>query len=182
MTQVTNKTSLINFIVNRWRKPECRDELREKIVYATVNDKCYQITSKGSEVVSSLQCQHEEADGRIFLHAAHAARKGYQSVVICSDDTYVFIMALASNDKIGAALFQKCGTRTRTRMVDNGKDASTVGIIVSRFLFDMHEYTGCDTVSAFAGKGKATALKLLNNNMDIQDTFLRVGSAMGSFS
>ena len=117
--------------------------------------------------MSSLQCQQEEAYGRIFLHAAHAARKGYQSVVICSDDTYVFIMALASNDKIGAALFQKCGTRTRTRMVDNGKDASTVGIIVSRFLFDMHEYTGCDTVSAFAGKGKATALKLLNNNMDI---------------
>ena len=39
----------------------------------------------------------------------------------------------------------------------------------------MHAYTGCDTVSALAGKGKASALKLLTINREIQDTFLQLG-------
>ena len=39
----------------------------------------------------------------------------------------------------------------------------------------MHAFTGCDTVSAFAGKGKAKALKsLIINKMD-QDTFFKLG-------
>ena len=39
----------------------------------------------------------------------------------------------------------------------------------------MHAYTGCDTVSAFAGKGKAKALKLLTSSKENQDTFLKLG-------
>ena len=44
-----------------------------------------------------------------------------------------------------------------------------------RALVGVHAYTGCDTVSAFAGKGKAKALKLLSKNKEIQDTFLKLG-------
>ncbi len=43
---------------------------------------------------------------------------------------------------------------TRTRTI-----ADSVGIDVCRSLIGMHACTGCDTVSAFAGKGKARALK-----------------------
>ena len=62
--------------------------------------------------VPALQCHQEEADGRLLLHAAHAANEGYQAVV-CSEDTDVFIMLLAFHDKIGVPLFQKCGTKIR---------------------------------------------------------------------
>ena len=144
-------------------------------MYATVNDTCYRITSQDSEEVPALKCQQEEADGRLLLHAAHAASGGYQSVVICSEDTDVFIMSLAFCDRIKTPLFQKCGTRTRTRLVDIRKVAATVGTEVCRALIGLHAYTGCDTVSAFAGKGKASALKLLTNNRATQDTFLQLG-------
>ena len=77
LTKVNNKTSLISFILNNPRKPEYREKLQEKIVYATVIDKCYRITYQDSEEVSILQCQQEEADGRLLLHATHAAREGY---------------------------------------------------------------------------------------------------------
>ena len=125
--------------------------------------------------MSALQCQQEEADGRLLLHAAHAARDGYQSVVVCSEDTDVFIMSLAFCDKVNAPLFQKCGTRTRTRLVDIRKVSATVGMEVCRALIGLHAYTGCDTVSAFAGKGKTSALKLLTSNRETQDTFLELG-------
>ncbi len=95
--------------------------------------------------------------------------------MICSEDTYVFIMCLAFHDKIGAQLFHKYGTRTRTRLVDIGKVAATVGIYVCRALIGMHAYTGCDITSAFAGKGKASALKFLTNNREIKNTFTELG-------
>lgn len=72
-------------------------------------------------------------------------------------------------------MFQKCGTKTRRRVVDIRKVAATVGIDVCRALIGMHAYTGCDTVSAFAGKGKAKALKLLTSSKENQDTFLKLG-------
>jgi len=53
-----------------------------------------------------LNCS-QETDGRLLLHASHAASKGYETVVICSEDTDVFIMALAFHDKIAARLFQR---------------------------------------------------------------------------
>ena len=84
-------------------------------------------------------------------------------------------MSLAYCDKIGVSLFQKCGNKTRTRLVDIVKVAASVDIDVCRALIGMHAYTGCDTVSALAGKGKAIALKLLTINREIQDIFLQLG-------
>ena len=72
-------------------------------------------------------------------------------------------------------MFQKCGTRTRTRLVDIVKVAASVGVDVCRALIGMHAYTGCDSVSALAGKGKASALKLFTIDREIQDTFLQLG-------
>ena len=140
LSSITNKTSLITFIVSEWRKARCREKLQEKVFYVTVDDKCYRITSQGSVAVPALQCRQEVADGRLLLHATHAVREGYQAVVICSEDTDVFIMSLAFHDKIGAPLFQKCCTKTRRRIVDIRKVAATVGIDVCRALIGMHAY------------------------------------------
>ena len=84
--------------------------------------------------------------------------------------------SLAYCDEIGVSLFQKCGTRTRTKLVDIVKVAVSVGnIYVCSSLIGMHAYTGCDTLSVLAGKGKASALKLLTISREIQDTFLQLG-------
>ena len=140
-----------------------------------MSDKCYIITSDDSTEVEELQCQQEEVDGGLLLHAAHAAEEGYEGVVVCSEDTDVFIMALAFHDRIGASLFQKSGTRTRTKVAGIRKVAATLGIDVYRALIGMHSFTGCNTVSAFAGKGKTSALKLLTTNKNIQCIFCRLG-------
>lgn len=68
--------------------------------------------------------QHEEADGRLLIHAAHAAESGYSAVVICSEDTDVFVMCLAFHKEISVRLYQKCGIKTRTHLIDIGKICS----------------------------------------------------------
>ena len=39
----------------------------------------------------------------------------------------------------------------------------------------MHTFTGCDSVSAFAGEGKAKALKILRDDAKVKETFSRLG-------
>ena len=109
------------------------------------------------QVPELFSCQ-EEADTRLLLHAAHAAQNGYDSVVISSEDTDVFALLLAFSSSIDASLFQKCGTRTRTRLVNISKVVAAIGEDVCRPLVGLHSFTGCDTVGAFAGKGKLGAL------------------------
>ena len=63
LSRITNKTSLIAFIVGEWKKTQYREKLQQKILYVTVDDKCYRITSHCSVEVSALRCHQEEADG-----------------------------------------------------------------------------------------------------------------------
>ena len=145
--------------MSEWKKPKYTDKLNEKCLYATYLDKCWKITSDMSEEVPALESQHKEADGRMLLHAAHASAEGFPAVVICAD----------------APLFKKCGTRNHTRLVDITKVAASIGSKVCKALVVMHAFTGCDTVSAFGGKGKLRALQILKGNEEIQDYFIKVG-------
>jgi hypothetical protein len=111
----------------------------------------------------------------MLLHASHAANEGYSSAVICSEDTDVLIMSIAFQDEIGVPVFIKCGIRNRIKLVDVKKVASTLGRDVCKAVLGMHAYTGCDTVNAFAGKGKAQALKILMNYKESRDTFIKLG-------
>ena len=89
LTRVSNKTSLITFIVNKWRKEACRQKLEEKLLYANAGDTCYRITAEGSEEVPTLTSQQEK--GRLLLPASHSANEGFNSVLVCSQDTDVLI-------------------------------------------------------------------------------------------
>ena len=108
-----------------------------------------------------LRSTHEEADTRVLFHAANAASAGYQAVMISSEDTDVFVLCLAFSSFIPYSLYVKCGNKTRTMYIDISNVTRMLGSQVCKSLLDLHALTGCDSVSAFAGKGKIAALKLL---------------------
>ena len=72
-------------------------------------------------------------------------------------------------------MYQRCKTTTRVTYIDLTKASVNLGITVSRALLGYHAYTGCDSVSSFAGKGKMSGLKLLMTNVNYQNLFLKVG-------
>ena len=106
------------------------------------------------------QSYQEEADTIIILHAAHAAEEGYRAVVVTANDTDVMVLCLAYSPDISCPLLQKCGTKNRVRYIDINKLRHGLGDGVCHSLIGMQAYTGCDTVSAFAGRGKLAPLKL----------------------
>ena len=76
--------------------------------------KCWKITKEGKKEIPDLKAQHEEADTRLALHAAHASKAGKQSVIIIiSEDTDGFLICLAHCSMIGVPIFQMTGSRTQ---------------------------------------------------------------------
>ena len=92
-----------------------------------------------------------------------------------SEDTDVFVMGLAVENQIGIHLFQRFGVKGHARVYDLKKIAAAMGKTLCKALPALHAFTGCDTVSAFAGKGKVSALKLVMGNQDLQDVFSELG-------
>ena len=110
-----------------------------------------------------LRSTQEEADTRVFLHAAQAAAAGYRAVVITSVDTDVFVLSLAFKGFISCPIFVKRSQQSQhTWMCQEsfkcwGQNCVDLCLVSTPLL--------AATVSVlFRGKGKVTALKLVISN------------------
>ena len=174
LTSSSTKTKLITYLSDDWKNPEKREKPGAKLVYVTCGEKCFRLSKDSVEEVDELNTTQEEADTRMLLHAKQAAAD-YTSVIIVADDTDVLILCMAFNQQISCNLYVRRGTKTRLRVVDVGKLATAIGLRNCNALIGMHAYTGCDTISSFAGHGKLTALKLLLRNAKFQEAFADLG-------
>ena len=170
-----NKANLIRFLCKEWKSIHYRSRLEGIHMYVGYDQECFKCAEESVESVEHLRSNHEEADTRIFLHAKDAASTG-EAIVVVSEDTEVFTLAVAKANIIGVPIYQKRGTQNRARFLNITDISSILGSDVSACLPGLHAFTGCDTVSAFAGKGKVTALKLVRKNPTSQRAFTRIGT------
>jgi hypothetical protein len=141
-----NKTELFGFLADKIAGMIC-----ETAIFVT-KDEHVLINNEG-DVSHISPCNHEEADSRIFLHAKDAAINGSNSIMIVSSDTDVVI---------GISLFAQLEVEQLWIAFGKGKDFRWVPIHDiakalgprARALPFFHAFSGCDTVSAFTGKGK----------------------------
>ena len=126
--------------------------------------------------VAELASTHEEADTRILLRTKHASHD-YSAIVIVAEDTNVFILYLAFQSQIDSAMYIKCGSASRVPCIDVRKVAGAIGQSVCASLLGLYAYRGCDSVSSFSGRGKLAALKLLEDNVNFQETFKQLGQS-----
>ncbi|XP_078579479.1 uncharacterized protein LOC144863800 [Branchiostoma floridae x Branchiostoma japonicum] len=112
------------------------------MLYATCEDACYMFTKDEWVEFAELQCSQEEADTRLLLHALHAAETASEAVVITAEDTDIMVISLAFAKRIPCKVYQKCGTKNRTRFIDIDKLADTLGEEVCKALVGLHAFTG----------------------------------------
>lgn len=55
------------------------------------------------------------------------------------------------------------------------KIVCAIGCQVCKALLGLDAFTGCDSVSSFAGIGKVNPLKILRKNDEFQEVFVRLG-------
>ncbi|KAJ8888591.1 hypothetical protein PR048_008083 [Dryococelus australis] len=129
-----------------------------------LEEKYFKITLLEWVPVIELRCTHEEADKRIMFHALCTSHSGATSVAICCEDTDVLILSLGFAHLIPSNLYFKCGTQNHVRYIDVSKLSSTLGRSVCDALVGLHAFTGSDSVSVLAGRGKLIALKQMIND------------------
>jgi hypothetical protein len=123
-------------------------------------------------------CSHEEADSRIFVHAMHAAREGYTSLLVKANDTDVVVIGIYVMPTLLELGLQKLwisfGQGTSLRWIPVHEIVSQIGPEKTHGMPFFHAFTGCDLVSAFRGKGKKSAWQTWNVFTDVSTTFAKL--------
>ena len=161
-----NKVQLIDFLVGEWKLACYAPLLKSKSMFLCHGNECTVFWSAdglsvSSHVVAALRCQHEEADTRMFFHAHHAASNGAGTVIIKSSDTDVAMISCAVVNSIPGRVLLHGRTKHRSQYLDLKKISDQLGEDISASLPGVHSFSGCDSTSAFSGKGKAFAYKLI---------------------
>ncbi|XP_061915901.1 uncharacterized protein LOC133658193 [Entelurus aequoreus] len=176
----TNKAALAEFLFVAWRDADLTILGRDFSLYIAHGELCHCVTVKeGSQTVSAvheLTCDHEECDTRVFLHAQHAAQE-HQTVVIKSPDTDVAVIAVSLQRALQCSLYFFTGVGNRTRIIDVAKVAAALGNSVCSALIGIHTFTGCDSTSAFHGKGKRKTFSLACQKDEYLTAFSNLGSS-----
>ena len=119
-------------------------------------------------------CTHEEADSRMMLHVADAAKQG-KSVMVRTVDSdvivlclYVFVLLVTTLSSLWVAF----GTGKKFRYVAVHEIYAALGQEKCLALPVFHALTDCDTVSSFSGKGKRSAWETWMAYPEVTETFL----------
>lgn len=169
MANGSNKTSLLNFFVREWSgNVVYAEKIKDHTLFVTHGDNCTKLVASDGTIAAStvleLCSNQEEADTRMLLHAHHASQNGHQRIAIKSSDTDVEVLACYHQAVIPAEIMLISGTRSRSRIVCIRRVCEKLGREICEVLPSLHAVTGCDSVSAFATKGKKKALDIIQLN------------------
>ena len=143
------------------------------------------LTAEGVSKLTCLICpQHEEADTRIFAHAAYSvSSQGYTRVVIIATGTDIAILGVyhsqrmpglkqlwiqksvtAENPDVPTSVFLPC------HQIPDVLSSKYPEVGITSVVLTAYTITGCDTVSYPFCIGKKRALKCALENRDVLET------------
>ena len=127
-----------------------------KAVYITSGES---VESVGSGNPGMLECNHQEADTRIVVHIVHALQQGMKRIEVRTVDTDVIAILAGAYFKLALAypLADIWVAFGKGRFYSIKYICASLGELKARALPVFHALTGCDTTSAFRGKGKKSA-------------------------
>lgn len=172
-----NKEAFIKYLLQQWQDMEFQLG-NLTLIFAHGTD-CHIIKEDSGKLsthpLTDLQCDHQEADTRLLLHAKHATESCHNTpVVILSPDTDVFVLAIACAYNIAASVFIQTSSQSGF-MYNIDKVKAVYSRDICDALLGFHCFTGCDSVSSFKGKGKASALTVFRKNPAFRSSFSKLG-------
>jgi len=163
-----NKQQLFNLLAHFL----VEQETDNKVLVCTVEDRV--CTAGPSVDTSSISpCSTEEADGRLLLHADHAAKSRFSSITIRTVDSDVIVIAVYAYHSMShlTQLWIDFGVGKNRKLIPVHELCTHLpqNLVMNFLIF--HAFTGCDTVSSFAGIGKRSAWRAWLNFRDIDEGF-----------
>ncbi len=177
----SNKEALVNFLFEEWEKPEYAPIIDNHKLMVTHLGECHIFTQARGKVrkilVPDLCTGQEEADTRMFLHAAHCATSGFNAVVIRTEDSDVISLSLYIQLRLtNTKLIIERHAGGKHQLIDIEALCRILGKEVCNALPGYHAVTGCDSVSAFFGRGKKIGLGIIRTNEEMRSTMSDLGN------
>src|SRR6218665_3613029 len=85
------------------------------------------------------------------------------------------LLSLSFAHEITSTIFFVTGTGNNARIVNVTRLSQSYGILKSQALLALHVFTGCDSVSAFRGKGKIKAVQIMFESEEFCETLNKLG-------
>ena len=125
------------------------------------------------QLVGQQDCvvTHAEADITLCSYMLKAVEDGAETIRILSDDTDVFVLLVywTSRMQVSAKIEME---KWKGNILDINETVRRLGPRKCSQLLGVHALSGCDTVSYPFGKGKLSALKVLETDMPALDQVL----------
>ena len=148
-----NKNDLLHMFCEFLKQPKGRALIPCPVI---INDEEHTYHISGHAAEHLLQCNHEEADTRLILHAIMCAT---DVVVVCKDTDVLILMVWAHHKfNVEQHLYMKY---ERDKFADIGKICEHLGPEICSNILSIHAISGCDTTSYMHRVGKVRFMRKL---------------------
>jgi hypothetical protein len=156
------------FLLDSSSKKELYPYLSEKLInLCTEKTNVHVISTHGTKVLSSRNdasvsavlgdCDHEEADTRIFYHLQHAAKEGHAKAYIRTVDSDIVVLAIHHFSELQISkLWIGFGVGKQYKVIRVHDVVQELGPDRCQSLPFLHAFSGCDVTSSLKGVGKKT--------------------------
>ena len=91
----------------------------------------------------------------MILYCFYAKQNGFKNVVVRSPDSDLFFILLNYiHDLTGITVYFETGKKNKKRLINITELGTHYTSEYCKALLGLHAFTGCDSTSAFKGKGK----------------------------
>ena len=185
---IRRRVTLSTAVPKNWQDFLCVDDNKEELFpYLSQVSSAWRsdsnkeiVVTDGIEVLVSpvrdttllAPCLHEEADTRMFVHAADAASRRHKKMIVRTVDTDVVVLAVSVFEQLGIdELWLDFGVGKHRKYIASHLVAQAIGRRKSKCLPFFHALTGCDTTSSFLGHGKRSAWETWVSFPEVSESF-----------
>jgi hypothetical protein len=151
----------------------------QALCIGNLDGKALWITTEGHNVCPDLECAHEEADIRIFVHCGHCSKSNTgrkkRAIIFCSDtDMAVLCCHHFASLSLDELWFHSPPKQKHLHPIH--ETVTDLGPTICGLLPALHALSGCDSTSSLFGIGKKKAMQALKSNLEPLANLTDLGS------
>ena len=183
LTNEDNKKQLVQVLLKAWDNDAYAKKLQgRKVVLICEGDAVCYTSDDGIKTkripLDVLKSTQEETDTRIILYCLYAQDQGYKIVHVRTPDSDIFFILLQYIDRLaGLTVLFDTGTGKHRRLINMTEVGEAYTPEYRAALLALHAFCGCDTTSAFKGRGHILPIKTLEKLPRFTRSLARLGDA-----
>ena len=175
-----NKKRFVEILLEVWSSSQFATKLEGKKIILICEGKAFKVSCCNGLLVKTelteLSSDQEETDTRMILYCFYAKQNGFKNVVVRSPDSDLFFILLNyTHDLTGITVYFETGKKNKKRLINITELGTHYTSEYCKALLGLHAFTGCDSTSAFKGKGKVRAIKYMLKD----DIILKAAAKLG---